>query len=280
MKLIHTFKTLKVDDKFYTLIWCTILSCLYAKQSGFTIKLYTDETAYEFLKHAPYDEIEVTLDNLEAVPSIYASSKYYALKNEPLDSIHIDCDVFLKHPNLIHELNPEGYDLIVQSVEEYGAPFVNDKSIIGGSWNYALNQVKPLFNPLWSNDKCYKMYNCGVIGFNNQNLKNIFIEQYEQGLQAIKENQDKVKHRAICDLIIEQQHLFDLCEHFNFRVKKLLDAKHLQEDAIIKGYQHLIGPGKQAFLTKVKQLVYKKDYKLYNTISQLIASKNNTSWQA
>jgi hypothetical protein len=35
-----------------------------------------------------------------------------------------------------------------------------------------------------------------------------------------------------------------LCEHFNFRVKKLLDAKHLQEDAIIKGYQHLIGPGK------------------------------------
>jgi hypothetical protein len=32
------------------------------------------------------------------------------------------------------------------------------------------------------------MYNCGVIGFNNEYLKNIFIEQYEQGLKAIKEN--------------------------------------------------------------------------------------------
>ena len=60
----------------------------------------------------------------------------------------------------------------------------------------------------------------------------------------------------------------------------IMSNADVDEDAIIKGYQHLIGPGKQNFLTKVKQLVYKKDYKLYNTISQLITAKNNTSWQA
>jgi hypothetical protein len=125
---------------------------------------------------------------LEKIPGIYASSKYYALKKEPLDAIHIDCDVFLKHPNLMYELDMTGYDCVVQSLEEYGKPFINNDSVIGGSWNYALNQVKPCFNPLWSNDICDKMYNCGVIGFNNQQLKDLFIQQYETGISLIQHN--------------------------------------------------------------------------------------------
>jgi hypothetical protein len=80
------------------------------------------------------------------------------------------------------------------------------------------------------------MYNCGVIGFNNQTLKDLFITQYEQGLNIIKNSPSKIKARALNDLIIEQQHLYDLCRTYGFSVKTLLDAKHLQEEALIKGY--------------------------------------------
>lgn len=277
MKIIHSVKTIKEDKKFYNMIWCTILSCLYAKESGLTIKLYTDSIAYEYLKHAPYDEIEVCLDDLPYIPSIYANSKYYALKKEPLGSIHIDCDVFLKSKNFIYELDFEGNDVIVQSVEKYGAPFVADKGIIGGSWVYALNNVKKVYNPLWSKDICDKMYNCGVIGFNNQTLKDLFITQYEQGLDIIKNNTDKVKSKALSDLIIEQQHLYDICKSHGFHVKTLLDAEHLQEEAVIKGYQHLIGGSKHGFIDKIKKLVYTKDYELYKKIDSLIKTKTYNS---
>lgn len=271
MKLIHTLKTLKTNEKFYNLIWCTTLSCLYAKESGFNIKLYTDSIAYKYLKHLPYDDIEVSLDDLPVIKSIYANSKYYALKKEPLDSIHIDCDVFLKSKFLYNEINNlNSFDVIVQNLEIRNKIIFNDQphTKYGGGWDFA-NLCKQYFKPIWLKDKCDTMVNCGIIGFNNQTLKDTFIKSYEEGINIIN-NLDKFNNNIITDLVIEQQNLYDLCVYNNYNIKYLLNANTIQEDAIVKGYQHLIGDSKNKYITKIKQLVYKKDYKLYNKLNKLI----------
>lgn len=271
MKLIHSLKTLKKDEKFHNLIWCTALSCLYAKESGFIIKLYTDSIAYEYLKHLPYDEIDVSLDELPNIKSIYANSKYYALKKEPLDSIHIDCDVFLKNKNLYLEINDlDGYDLIVQNLEIRDKIIFNDKphTKYGGGWDFA-NLFKQYFHPIWLKDKCDAMINCGIVGFNNQQLKDDFIKSYEEAINILN-NLEKFNDKIITDLVIEQQNLYDLCKYNDYKIKYLLNSNTIQEDAIVKGYQHLIGSSKHYNVTKIKQLVYKKDWDLYNTLNNLI----------
>ena len=270
MKLIHSFKTLNKDTKFYNLIWCTALSCLYAKESGFNIKLYTDSIAYEYLKYLPYDEIEVSLDDLSIVKSIYANSKYEALKNEPLDSIHIDCDVFIKSKNFKNELNFENNDLIVQSLEQYIVLDNTLRNTLLDFWQSAIDNVIPYYKPDWVKDYPDKMYNCGIIGFNNQELKNEFIKQYEEGIKILNTHNDKIKGNLLIDVVVEQQYLYDLCKFKNYKVKKVFDLKDLQQEAIIKGYQHLIGDSKNKYITKIKQLVYKKDWNLYNTLNNLI----------
>lgn len=270
MKLIHSFKTIKQDKKFYNLIWCTVLSCIYAKESGFTIKLYTDSIAYEYLKFAPYDEIEVCLDELPNVPSIYANAKMEALKREPIGSIHIDCDVFLKHPNLVKELDTDK-DLIIQSIENYGDE-VKPGFKLGYLWDKAIKNVKSLFVPAYTSTDCEAMYNCGILGFNNQELKDLFISEYEKGFDIIKNNIDKIDPKGVCDLILEQQHLYDICKTYNYSVEFLLNNKTMQEDAVIKGYQHLLGGTKHIYenTIKVKKLVYNKNFEVYNNLERLI----------
>lgn len=270
MKLIHSFKTLNKDEKFYNLIWCTALSCLYAKESGFTIKLHTDSIAYEYLKYLPYDEIEVSLDNIPKLNFIYANAKYEAMKKEPLNSIHIDCDVFIKSKNFVNELEFDKCDVIVQSLEQYITPEEIFKSSLLDFWQRGIDSTIPYYKPIWAKDYPDKMYNCGVIGFNNQNLKDEFIKQYEYGIEILIENKDKIKGKPLVDVVIEQQYLYDYCKHKGCKVKEIFSLKNLQEEAIIKCYQHLIGDSKNKYITKIKQLVYKKDYKLYNKLNRLI----------
>lgn len=48
-------------------------------------------------------------------PNIFACGKMYAMRQEPLDSIHIDGDVFIKSEECIKDRLPS--ELLVQNIE-------------------------------------------------------------------------------------------------------------------------------------------------------------------
>ena len=75
------------------------ISAVYAKQNGFNIVLHTDKIGTHYLQHAPYNEIIVDLGTPPEDKRIFAWCKFEAIKNESIDSIHIDSDVFKKPSN-------------------------------------------------------------------------------------------------------------------------------------------------------------------------------------
>ena len=100
-----------------TNIWYYSLSVAYLKKLGQKIVLHTDNFGQECLNHIPYDEIYLTIENevpKDICPIMWACSKFYALKNEPLESIHIDGDVFIKSQKCLDMINAGSFDLFCQ----------------------------------------------------------------------------------------------------------------------------------------------------------------------
>ena len=113
MRVVHSFSSYHCSEETLFMHMCYfILSCMYAKRSGFEIVAHCDERAKEYLQLAPYDDIIIDLEGITPIANsnIYAWSKFAAMKSESLGAIHIDGDVFLKDEKLIELLNFDDYD--------------------------------------------------------------------------------------------------------------------------------------------------------------------------
>lgn len=119
MRVVHSFNSEYCSkEKFQIYMYYFALSCIYAKKSGFEVALHCDANTEAVLRNASYDEIITDIPHIdESLKQFFAAPKFIAMKNEPLGSIHIDGDVFLKKPNLVDLMNFDNYDCIVQSLE-------------------------------------------------------------------------------------------------------------------------------------------------------------------
>ena len=79
-------------------IWYYTTSVAYLKKLGQQIELHTDDFGLKCMDHIPYDKIHLTLNTIPSniEPYIWAFGKFWALKDCPLNTIHIDGDVFIK----------------------------------------------------------------------------------------------------------------------------------------------------------------------------------------
>ena len=67
---------------------------------------------------------------------------------------------------MLHNLMSfDEYDVIVQSVET--------PPLYGYGWKESTSTFVNCEYPEWAPRECTKMYNCGVVGINNENLKRI-----------------------------------------------------------------------------------------------------------
>ena len=112
--------------------------------------------------------------------------------------------------------------------------------------------------------ECSGMYNCGVIGFNNQALKNEYFETYWDMVHKAKGK--SLKEKSIPDLIIEQQFLLNLCHNKKFTVKEILDPKFPKKSAQEIKYAHLLGHSKIKYFREVRYCIYKCDSEIYNKL--------------
>lgn len=253
-----------------TTIWCFASSVAYAKRLGENIHLYADDYGRELLGFLPYDKID-SLDIPADFPTdFWAAGKFFALKKMQLGDIHIDGDVFIKTPELMDVINNQMLttDLIVQSLEnswsydnEYYINCVNVIKYNGIALPNQLPYVAPAFN-------------CGLVGFNNAELKEKYLQHYFKSVDIIKNHptaleQIRRNKETWMDLLIEQQHLFSLSR--GYKVCNLLGSgDETYINARTLGYQHLLGTDKWEQLHLVKKQLYKRDRELFYEVKRYI----------
>lgn len=283
MALVHSLWTapmlakqrgVQTQQQIESTIWCYASSVAYARRNGECINLYTDHFGRELLGFLPYNRI-YNLGMPDNYPTeFWAAGKFFALEQMQLGDIHIDGDVFLKTPELmdmIHGSLAES-DLIVQSLEnewtydnEY---YINCLNVIRDN-NITLPNNPDYYSPAW---------NCGLVGFNNDELKHKYIQHYAYSVEAIISSESAMKqirsnNETWMDLLIEQQHLYYLSK--DYVVCNLLGSgDEAYENSRELGYQHLLGTDKWEQLDQIKKQLYYLDREIYYlTLKQIQSCK-------
>lgn len=243
-------------------IWITALSCCLLKKHNIPVVMHTDDFGLQLLGHLPYTEIRTTLNKIPADTPMgqWAVSKFYAQLEHPLGDIHIDNDVLIGSRKLYEEMCDSKYDVIVQSVEDTG---------YGGRNFYKIPEKLLLQHKIIKHSVGVAAYNCGIIGFKNQQLKDQYIKDYfdfyDKCLKVPELKELLNTNDWTCELIIEQAHLRDLV--YNKRVKCLLD--HMVE-AKDKKYAHLLGHAKYKQIEQIKEMLKKINPEMYNKTKEII----------
>lgn len=220
-----------------------LLSLCYAKASGYYVVMYTDTLGYSYLKDFGYDEINTYLDEIpdDIKPNQYyffAYPKFFAGLKEPLGSLHIDFDVFLKKPCVDVFFEDKSIDVILQCKEGYASYFYlyvkGRKKILSHKYPETLK-----INHLNSS-------NVGIIGFNNQELKDIYFSWYFDYIDFYKTRTSYLKCVS-SEMFVEQVNIDYLLETKNYKCHYLLikdtgeNHDELRAFADKIGYQHLQG---------------------------------------
>ena len=254
-----------------TTVWCTASSVAYAKKNNEEIHLYADGLGYDLLSFLPYDYFS-RLSVPDYIPTeFWAAGKFYALLKMNLGDIHIDNDVFLKTPALIEEMKKglSKNDLIIQSIE--------DSWQVLNSYYKLCRDVIKLNNIEFNHDlqaDYSPAYNCGVVGINNKELKSIYLESYINNMCEIyscPKAMDMIRNNEnVCmDLLLEQQHLYNLVENNGYKTYNLLGSgNEVYEKAEAIGYQHLLGSEKWILLDKIKEQLKNLNPDIYKAVER------------
>jgi hypothetical protein len=260
-------------------IWLYANSVAYAKRSGFEIVLHTNDWGKELLGFLPYDEIHTTLNRLPGTKSFWAMGKIFAQEAEPVGSIHIDGDVFIKRSDTIDRDRYSKCDFIVQDIE-----------FVGGCYDYNGYIVRKALNNAGRTD-LIEMINfgrqsaccCGMVGFNSSALKDTYIAGYKEIYNAVSRDPDYIAAVAadsggeICpDLVMEQYWLKSIADRSGSKACTMLDYNRRQEDACKIGYAHVIGRQKYSVENRRKA---KENLKLLDKILYNKLMEREESWR-
>lgn len=256
-------KRWNVEDQIEKSMYINALSVAYAKASGAYITCHCDTFMYKWLKELPYDEIFVDLDDLKDKIKcdstfMWAAGKFVALQNEPLGTIHIDFDVFIKSPLCLENMEYEGADFIFSHIEHA---------------NY--DEQRVLRDVLQGIDMTPDFgCNVGIIGFNNENAKRDYIENYNSYLYSVdyKVGDDKDIN---ADLILEQIFLFQMMNEYSSKYligdQRYEQTNTLQKRAVNMGFEHLLGRSKYSpyLMNKTKKRLLELFPDIYHKVENM-----------
>ena len=251
--MLRNSRDVRMHKQVITSLWCHASSVAYLKRMGQPIILFADEYANELLSWLPYDEI-IPLQVPDYAPiCLWAAGKIFAYQKMQLQDVHIDGDVFIKTPKL-HERIAYGVthaDLIVQSIEDEDHTannYYKNCSFIADHF-----KVEFLHGAI---SRHTAAYNCGLVGFNNEELKRKYIENYLHCHDQISNSPEAIEAiqmlKCTQDLLFEQKNLFDIAKGYN--VFNLLGSgKEAYRTALQYGYQHILGDYKWKCLPDIKK---------------------------
>lgn len=253
-----------IDSKNQTItnMWYFATSVAYLKRLNKEVVLHTDDFGKSLFSHIPYDKVFTTLNEIPTWmhPSIFACSKMYAMKHEPLDSIHIDGDVFIKSEECIKDRKPS--ELLIQNIEN--AEVYRD----------SFNVISHFDFPEWSNKELTHSYNTGILSFGDPDFKNEFLKTYFKMSEKISKDKTcremlHVGKHLSPDLILEQKFIYDLAQSLKTPVKTITDYKY---------YQHVLGSEKYDQLSICKRVLKKLNPELYSACELKEIELENGNW--
>lgn len=222
------------------------LSVSYLKRLGCSINLHTDTLGKRLLDGIGYDHIYLTAEEIPETisPKIFAYIKSMSLDSEPLGTVHIDGDVFVKTPECLGRIFSHDCACVVQSVET-SLPWVQPSMTF---------MIPFLSENLLSNGERLEIkdydFNTGVIGFFDEGLKELYISNYQELAKKLSE----YEYLSYCsrdykfncpDFVLEQQLIGQLTQNKKLRCVLPLDSIPYMEvrNSIAKdiGYTHLLG---------------------------------------
>lgn len=258
-----------VTNQLYHNLWMFALSVALVKKEGHYIVLHTDSKGKDLFGFLPYDEIHVTLDSLESSPLFWASGKMLAQQNEPLGSIHIDGDVFLTKPGLFDFMRPSRKDFIVQHLEHFDpeSPLARPYTLAIDALTPVLSKVSIDFDLSLTNS-----FNCGLVKFNNSQLRDDYLFGYWSFLKAALADADVVgvlsgNKDIIPDLVLEQLWLYSLASRGGYK-----HSCFKSEDLLSKGFIHMVGKSKYSNNFMVKRLLVQTDLDLFYRVGNFLTS--------
>ena len=255
MRLFHSIWSLPqhsnrwnipLEKRRYCEVLCAALSVTFAKINSCEIVLHADNEGIENYGWLPYDEIHTTLEGFNYNPIFWAAGKIMAHEAEPLGSIQIDTDVFIRWPATVDTLNRlQNNDLIIQ--HSYLKKEVDHSSKHNALiWEKLLKENVKEKVPFFELEDGYVGANCGLVGFNSQQLKDLFIDTYKKLYQLLKDNTDffdEVRDKSIClDLFLEEYNLGYCAKTLNSSILTVLPTgweSKIDEIPDI-GYTHLL----------------------------------------
>lgn len=255
MRIIHTYNG-HIDLKHNDTILLYILSALYIhkltkyREDNLLLVLYADKAGLQYLKDwlYLYDEVHEVKIPFNISNKCFAAIKYIALQQEPLDSLYIDGDVLIREDmafNRIIELKKKS-DIVVQSIEDYLKDYKDPVLQLLEGYNLKVD-VKP-----------NKQLCTGLMLFQNQSLKDTYIDMYFDLTQYVSPRLDKSDDVYSTDWLAEQQQLYALCKKYNYTVEPLLIGNSFKEQSKMAddiGFTHLWGCSKYIQINKVKKRI-------------------------
>jgi len=294
MRIAHSFWTKPacqgrwaIDDQVIKDLWLFALSAHYVKKNGYPLVLHTDQVGEQLYGILPYDEIHRTLDNIDVPDVFWAAGKMHALRLEPLGTVHIDGDVFLKHPDVYEIIGMPGYDLIVQSYDWSGALMMVLKVLRP----YLLKEFPWMLSPT-DKTSVELSYNTGVFCFHNQELKDRYLDAYRDVALYLSRSKRLIEHLRInrhgdtaatnmcADLVVEQKMLRSIALSNGYRVHKIIDEVPTKDRAWMGAggqteiYDHFIWTLKYKQLDVIKETLRAQNPGLYDKVATRIAEFN------
>lgn len=245
MRIIQAIwtKPMLENANFYQHMRLAYVSAKSIKAQGYQLILYTDKSGLIMFKDFPYDEIiEINMDEFN--PRLFATPKYLALEKEPLGSVHLDYDIILTKPCIKWN---EGCDALTQ-YEEVRSLYMKEREFVKTHGT----PTEILKHGLSENPYCF-----GTIGFNNQELKDAFINHYKEAMNMYK-NID-IPSNITVDFLLEQAFLpkyvsdckynpqfvidgLNGCSVGAYRIMNGSNLRYVSSDQI--GYHHFHGGSK------------------------------------
>lgn len=238
------------------------------KQRGHKIKLYADEKGAEMLDFIPYDSIEIIPNMDDNCVHFAAQIKFEALKRMSLDEYLIDGDLFLRKPQVFDILQTTHVDFLYSFYEpnHFVIKTTQDPKRYFDLTQTLLKHKDKFLEgyEIYTEHDSYHWPNTSLMRFENQDLKDEYIAQYEYHKGILKDE----TFAFWPDVIVEQQHMEQLVRRKGYSFRPVLygfPSNATNDYASIIGYCHLGGEK-----VNLKQLTYdwllKENPELYNKV--------------
>ena len=277
MRVYHSFWTVPMIEKRFSwdiparaeqMLMMAALGCVSARTYGCHMVLHTDKLGKIIFDCIPYNEVYETCNDLHLPKIFWASAKLVALGHEPLGSVHLDIDAFIQSRNCVSIINNTQADLLIQNTEG-GEKWYKDQM------HFVLRNTDRTGTPLeYSNFNNWDAYNCGIVKFNNEQLKQKYLEWYWNFANQISEKgaNDDWYHCTMCipDLILEQWMLREFAQQGKHSVQELVGGWGCNGKEV--GFCHLLGDAKTPEATrKARSLLQRMCPPVYENVVRKLA---------